>query len=102
MLPCAFQPSGFEQGHCGTDECDCHQWDHDEPDHLRSSSCGSITLTTQEAGMSTRPSTTTFKWSGAELPKGMKLSSAGVLSGTPSKKLVPGAYCVVAHVTETR
>ncbi len=38
---------------------------------------------------------------GAEVPKGLWLFSAGVLSGTPSKKLVPGAYPVVAQVTET-
>ncbi len=32
---------------------------------------------------------------------GLKLSSAGVLSGTPSKKLLAGSYSVVVQATET-
>jgi hypothetical protein len=35
------------------------------------------------------------------LPKGLRLSSAGVLSGTPNKKLVAGSSSVTVQVTET-
>ncbi len=44
----------------------------------------------------------TSKWNkGAPLTKGLKLTSAGVLSGTPSTKLVPGTTSVSVVVTET-
>jgi YVTN family beta-propeller protein len=62
---------------------------------------GPVTLQAANLGTSTSPYTTTLKWTGAELPKGLRLSSAGVLSGTPNKKLIPGTYSVVAQVTET-
>jgi len=42
-----------------------------------------------------------LKWKKLLLPKGLKLSSAGVLSGIPNRKLVPGGYSVVIQVTET-
>jgi hypothetical protein len=35
------------------------------------------------------------------LPKGLKISSAGVLSGTPSTKLASGPSSVSIKVTET-
>ena len=35
------------------------------------------------------------------LPKGLKLSSGGVLSGTPSVKLSPATTSVTVQVTET-
>ena len=35
------------------------------------------------------------------MPKGLKLSSAGVLSGTANKKLVAGTSSVTVQVTET-
>jgi len=41
-----------------------------------------------------------LKWKKVTLPKGMKLSSAGVLSGTPSAKLGPPSSITV-QVTET-
>jgi hypothetical protein len=50
------------------------------------STSGPVTLTTHEVGTSVSPYTTTLKWTGAEPPKGLKLPSAGVLSGTPNKK----------------
>ena len=62
---------------------------------------GPVTLQTTGAGTSSSPYTTTVQWFGAELPKGMRLSSAGVLSGTPNAKLAAGSYSVVAQATET-
>ncbi len=63
---------------------------------------GPVTLTSQEAGMSTSPYFTTLKWKKVSLPKGLKLSKkTGVLSGTPSKKLTGGASSVKVQVTET-
>lgn len=43
----------------------------------------------------------TLKWKKVALPKGLKLSSSGVLSGTPSKKLAAGSASVEVQVTET-
>ncbi len=62
---------------------------------------GPVTLQAANLGTSTSPYTTTVKWFGAELPKGLTLSSAGVLSGTPSTNLMPGTYSVVVQATET-
>ena len=52
--------------------------------------------------------TTKVKWgtaviagTNAPLPKGMKLSSLGILSGTPSSKYLPGTYAVNVQVTQT-
>ncbi|HXW34550.1 MAG TPA: hypothetical protein VEJ87_08215, partial [Acidimicrobiales bacterium] len=44
-----------------------------------------------------------LKWTAeAGLPKGLKLSSGGLLSGTvPSKKVVPGTYTLTVQVTST-
>jgi hypothetical protein len=45
---------------------------------------------------------TPYKWKkGAALPKGLKLSSAGLLSGTPSTKLAPGSYPISVQVTDS-
>ena len=63
---------------------------------------GPVTLTTQEAGVSTSPHVTTLKWKKVSLPKGLKLSKeTGVLSGTPSTKLKAGLSSVKVSVTET-
>lgn len=44
---------------------------------------------------------TPYKWKKtAALPKGLKLSKTGVLSGTPSTKLLPGAYPIAVKVTD--
>jgi hypothetical protein len=45
-----------------------------------------------------------FKWKkGAALPKGLKLSKTGVLSGVPSpKKLTPGSYPVPVQVSDSK
>lgn len=44
---------------------------------------------------------TTLRWKKVSLPKGMKLSSAGVLSGTPNKYRAAGLSSVTVKVTET-
>ena len=62
---------------------------------------GPVTLQAADVGVSSPPYSTTLKWKKVILPKGLKLSSAGVLSGTPNKKLVPGASSVTVQVTET-
>ncbi|HUH80886.1 MAG TPA: nidogen-like domain-containing protein [Solirubrobacteraceae bacterium] len=46
--------------------------------------------------------TTPFKWKKVgKLPKGLKLSKAGVLSGTPSSKLAPGSYQLTVAVKDS-
>jgi hypothetical protein len=45
--------------------------------------------------------TTTVHWRKVTLPKGVVLSSTGVLSGTPSSKLVAGKSSISVEVTET-
>jgi hypothetical protein len=62
---------------------------------------GSVALQEAGAGTSTSPYTTTLKWKKVTLPKGLTLSSAGVLSGTPSSKLVGGSSSITVQVTET-
>jgi IPT/TIG domain len=61
---------------------------------------GPITLQEAGAGSSTSPYATTVKWKKLTLPKGLKLSSAGVLSGTPSSKLIGGPSAISVQVTE--
>jgi hypothetical protein len=62
---------------------------------------GPVTLTTQDAGVSTSPYVTSLNWKKVSLPKGLKLSKTGVLSGTPGKKLNAGHSSVKVKVTET-
>ena len=64
-------------------------------------SYGAVTLQTAGAGTSTSPYTTTLKWKKVTLPTGLRLSSAGVLSGTPSSKLVGGSSSITVQATET-
>jgi hypothetical protein len=59
------------------------------------------TLQTVGEGTSTSPYVTTLKWKKVSLPKGLKLSKTGVLSGTPSTKLKAGTSSVKVQVTET-
>jgi len=61
---------------------------------------GPVTLTSQEARPSASPYVTTLKWKKVSLPKGIKLSKAGVLSGTPSTKLHAGTSSVKVQLTE--
>src|ERR1019366_5296987 len=52
------------------------------------------------SGSGSSPHTTMLKWKKVTLPKGLKLSSAGVLSGTPSAKLAAPSS-VMVQVTQT-
>ncbi len=71
------------------------------PDATRGVSYGPVTLQEGGAGASVSPYVTAFKWKKITLPKGLKLSSAGVLSGIPNNKLVAGPSSVTVQVTET-
>ena len=62
---------------------------------------GPVTLQVANVAASTTPYTTTVKWKKVSLPKGLKLSAAGVLSGTPYKRLAAGPSAVTVSVTET-
>lgn len=62
---------------------------------------GTVTLSAQGEAASTSPNLTTLKWKKITLPSGMKLTSAGVLSGTPSPKLTAGPSSVTIQLTET-
>jgi YVTN family beta-propeller protein len=62
---------------------------------------GPVTLQADNLGASASPYTTTLKWRKVALPKGLKLSSTGVLSGTPAKRIAPGQSSVTVQVTET-
>ena len=59
-----------------------------------------VTLQAAGEGTSTSPNTTTLKWKKVVLSKGLKLSAAGVLSGTPNAKLATPTSGTV-QVTET-
>ena len=61
---------------------------------------GPVTLQVANEGTSTSPYATTLKWKKVTLPKGLKLSSAGVLSGTPTAKLA-APTSVTVQATET-
>jgi Invasin, domain 3 len=68
---------------------------------------GPVTLEAAGLGVSASPYTTTLKWAkgtvvspAAALPRGLKLSSTGVLSGTPNKKLAAGTSSITVKVTE--
>ena len=88
------------------------------PDATHGVAYAPVQLQTVLPSTSTSPYATTFKWGKGTLPppnttgtgvptpttalpKGMKLSKDGVLSGTPSMKLLPGTYDVIVAVTET-
>lgn len=46
--------------------------------------------------------TTPYKWKKVgKLPKGLKLTKAGLITGTPSSKLAPGSYPVGVKVTDS-
>jgi hypothetical protein len=61
----------------------------------------SIVLQAIGIGTSSPSYTTTLKWKKVSLPKGLTLTSTGVLSGTPSSKLIPGKTSITVKVTET-
>ena len=62
---------------------------------------GPVTLHAANLGISTSPYVTTLKWKKLSLPKGLKLSPAGVLSGTSNQKLTAGQSSVTVQATET-
>ncbi|MGA8726953.1 MAG: putative Ig domain-containing protein [Acidimicrobiales bacterium] len=62
---------------------------------------GPATLQAGGVGASATGYTTTLKWGKVLLPKGLKLSSSGVLSGTPSAKLPTVSFPLVVNLTET-
>jgi hypothetical protein len=62
---------------------------------------GPVDLQAAGEETSTSPFATTLKWKKIALPRGLKLSSTGVLSGTPSAKLAAGPSSVTVQVTET-
>jgi hypothetical protein len=61
---------------------------------------GPVALQVANEGTSTSPYTTTLKWKKVTLPKGLKLSTAGMLSGTPKASLA-APTSVTVQVTET-
>jgi len=77
------------------------------PAATRGKSYKPVHLAEAGAGISTSPHVTTIMWAkqsvvlpATALPKGMTLSSTGVLSGTPSLTLTAGATSIKVKVTE--
>ena len=71
------------------------------PGAVRGTAYGPVSLVAAGQGVSSSPYATALTWSKVALPKGLRLSRTGVLSGTPSKKLVVGPTTVTVRVTET-
>ena len=57
-------------------------------------------LESESVDPSTAPKVTSVKWFASDLPAGLKLSSKGVLSGTPKVQLL-GTYSIYLTATET-
>jgi Putative Ig domain len=63
---------------------------------------GPIALQAVGVGTSSPGYTTTLKWKGGSLPKGLKLNTqTGALSGRPSEKLKAGQTSIKVKVTES-
>ncbi len=62
---------------------------------------GPMTLQAANLGMSSSPYATTLKWKKVSLPKGLKMSKTGVLSGILSKHLKAGSSSITISATET-
>jgi hypothetical protein len=60
-----------------------------------------VTLRKVGVSASTAPNITSFKWKKVSLPSGMKLSQNGVLSGTPSKKVLGAWSAITVQLAET-
>ena len=71
------------------------------PAATRGTGYGPVPLTEDGAAPSTSPYVTTVKWTRVTLPRGVRLSPRGVLSGVPSRTLVAGPNPVTVKVTET-
>jgi Glycine rich protein len=61
---------------------------------------GPVTLQAANVDLSASPYVTTLKWKKISLTKGLKLSSTGVLSGSPNDKLAAGPSSITVQVTE--
>jgi hypothetical protein len=61
---------------------------------------GPVVLQAGNLGTSSSPYVTTLKSHRVALPKGSRLSSTGVLSGTPNNKLIAGPSSVAVQATE--
>jgi len=62
---------------------------------------GPVTLQAAGEDPSAAPYVTALKWKGMALPKGLKLSSTGQLSGTPNSRFLAGPTSITVQVTET-
>jgi hypothetical protein len=60
-----------------------------------------LKLSAQDPGTSTKPYVTRLVWKALSLPKGLRLSSEGILSGRLESNLSPGTIKVNVQVTET-
>ncbi len=70
---------------------------HIEIDSLPQAQPGAAYSVQLEASGGSAP----YKWKkGAKLPRGLKLSKTGLLSGTPSAKLAPGSYPISVRVQD--
>ena len=61
---------------------------------------GSTQIVSASLDPSTSPMVTSVKWFASDLPAGLKLSSSGVLSGTPKAALAAGTYAIYLTATE--
>ena len=71
------------------------------PAATRGKSYGPVALHTGGASKSSPGYTTSFRWAKVTLPKGLTLSSTGILAGTPSTTLSAGLSSVTVKATET-
>jgi lysophospholipase L1-like esterase len=71
------------------------------PVAARGTAYGPVPLSAAGLGVSSSPFATELTWAKVSLPKGLRLSRAGVLSGTPSKRLAAGPNTATVQVTET-
>jgi hypothetical protein len=71
------------------------------PNYRPGLSYGPVTLQTSGEGTSTAPYATTLKWKKVSLLKGLKISAAGVLSGTAGRFVTAGPSSVTVQVTES-
>jgi hypothetical protein len=71
------------------------------PGAVRGQAYGPVSLQATGITASAAGHTTKLRWARVSLPHGIKLSSVGVLSGTPNKRLVVGSSSVIVRATET-
>jgi len=72
------------------------------PSATRGVAYGPVTLGAANVGISNPPYSTTLKWQRvAALPRGLKLSKDGVLSGIPNARLTAGPSSVTVQATES-